>query len=134
MPEPNDSIEYTLWLGGQALNGLFYIWPITLALLCATRVTGLWQLRRFRFPGRLLYLLVPFVFPLLSLIWGAVMQVPPGSSPPSWPQTVLLFLFGAHLLAGIGSALVIVGARWFSASMVTLSLWYGLWCAFVAGS
>ena len=132
MPAPNDYVEYARWLGEQAFSGLLYGWPITLALICVIVLAGVWQLRYYRSPARLVCLLVPFVFPLLFLIWGTVMRVPPGSSPPSWPQTVLLVLFCAQLIAGILSVILLVRARWFSVCVVVFSLWSGYWCALLA--
>jgi hypothetical protein len=129
MPGPNEFAEYVRWLGQQAFGGLLYGWPITVALALAIAVAGVWQLRRCRSFLQLLVLIVPLTFPLLFLIWGTIMRVPAGSSPPSWPQTVLLLLFIAQLGIGVASVFFTAGARWFAAFIVAFSLWCGYWCA-----
>jgi len=134
-----ERIEYAIWLARQAMDGLFYFWPITLTLVVGIVVTFAMKPpfvgSDIKFRSRHLFVLLPLATTSLILVLGTVMEHSSTSQNPAsrWPSYAVLALFGVQLLISIWIVWLMKGYRWFSAFAVALQQWFALWCVFVAG-
>ncbi|MBL8203367.1 MAG: hypothetical protein JNM09_04000 [Blastocatellia bacterium] len=119
------------WLAEQAVGFLFYIWPVTFALLLFIAITGIitffGQKKEFRFKS--LLGLLALIFPVLILVWGTTFERQTG--------TIFISILGGLLYFGqipVGALLVYLasGYRWFVFAQIVFGAWVSLNAMFLA--
>lgn len=131
-------VQYTTWLGGQALSALEHFWPLTVglslvAILVAARCLHVEEKRT---PVlRVLWTLLPFVLPILILAWGSLQRYsgPVGTiSPDRWQGYVVWALVLAHIpLCGL-LVRKLRGLQWVAVANSALAIWCSWWVGFVS--
>ena len=128
-------IDYTIWLAKESGEALSYYWPITVCLIGAVILTGVYNFPFLpgRFRNRHLLMFSPLVVAFLTLAWGSIMRHESlDRLAPDWPADIIAILLVIELLLSGGVILALKGYRWFVTSVVLLELWIGLAFAFIA--
>ena len=123
-----NGFAYTVWLAGQAADGLTMLWPVTFLLPVLAGGAVLWDVwgARLKFGRRMLYLLLPVIGVVTILLMGSLFENHPG-------LVCLPYVgVGTALVLAIVSTVVLRPA-WMSSITVSLCLlWYSVWCGFVS--
>src|SRR5258706_9867116 len=137
-----DHWHYLTWLARQAMEGLTWAWPVTMAILllmAGSVVSARGQLRHLLRLGTLWHL-VPLVVPVIVLVlgtWFACEACSPSSLGQGrrhywamWAANGLLIgqVVAAGLLTWFAAPL-----RLLAASFQLLLAWCSLWASFLAG-
>ena len=125
-----------LWLAKMVLEGLLFLWPITVTLLLFMSFTSY-----FRFPftpsnfrRKNLFVFSPFLLSILLLLIGTLAAaVGPTADVSKSAEILIGILFWLHIPVSLIVVYNLKGYRWFAASVVLFAFWIGISCSFIAG-
>ena len=127
------------WHASQAFEGLIYVWPVTLVLLlfiCSTAINYIWVEKKYRLSLRHIFIFSPLLVIIGTLSLGIFLRYSyienPGTRPPSMPHILVQILFWVQIPLAFFIGYKLKEIRWLAVAIITLEIWYALWCTFLA--
>ncbi len=119
--------SHFFWLTGQALNGVAYLWPVSLGLFATLVASVAMDIkhRRIEVDRRLTWLAMPMVGTILMLIVGVAFERK--ATMAFLPYVVLVIIVALCVWTVYRSR----GFRITAAAVSLQILWLSLWCGFV---
>jgi hypothetical protein len=129
-------VEYFFMLCEHAFGFLIFFWPITILLIVALVMAGVFAspFRSESFQRNGLMILLPFLLSVFILLMGTIFRhdTSTGIKAPAWPSIVVVILLLGHIPAGIYLTHQFRGGRWFTFVISLLQMWFSLSAAFVS--
>jgi hypothetical protein len=126
-------IGYTWWLATQAFELLFSWWPVTLLLIGAVVISARGAEHEPARSQQRSLTSVLFLFPVLSLIWGALARQDDPIAPPSlWKVLILALIVLSQVAASTAVVYVAHKQRWHTAAICGLIGWFSALCVYLS--
>jgi len=131
------TVNYFIWLADQALSGMLYIWPVSLAVLIAFVIALVLNnpFRKKHVDVRLSLLWIPLALTISILLSGTLLQneLQGASKVSEWPMYLILGLYIAHIPLNGYLIYSLRGFRLVASATTALQVYISFWALFVAG-